>query len=36
MSQAKSVIAMKKAVSNVKDKLTIHKQMVKDDQYLTC
>ena len=36
VSQAKSVIAMKKAVSNVKDKLTIHKQMVKDDQYLTC
>ncbi|XP_022314520.2 uncharacterized protein LOC111119021 isoform X2 [Crassostrea virginica] len=30
VSQAKSVIAMKKAVSNVKDKLTIHKQRLKD------
>lgn len=28
VSQAKSVIAMKKAVSNVKDKLTTHKQRV--------
>uniref|UniRef100_A0A8W8HZT2 Uncharacterized protein n=1 Tax=Magallana gigas TaxID=29159 RepID=A0A8W8HZT2_MAGGI len=30
VAQAKSVIAMKKAVSNVKDKLTTHKQRLKD------
>lgn len=31
VAQAKSVIAMKKAVSNVKDKLTTHKQRVFDN-----
>lgn len=31
VAQAKSVIAMKKAVSNVKDKLTTHKQRVIDN-----
>lgn len=31
VAQAKSVIAMKKAVSNVKDKLTTHKQRVMDN-----